>query len=290
MSSEQPKTVMEILQASTKFLEQKRVENPGLACELLVSRLLKCRRLDLYLRHDQVLGEKLLEAMRRGLKRVAAGEPVQYVLGQWDFMGHTFRVDSRALIPRPETEILVETVLACEPLWSRPRPAVVDVGTGSGCIVISLALARSQGLYMAVDPSVEALSLARENAEALGVADRIAFTDRDVSDFAEPETLDAVVSNPPYIPTRDCDALPVHIREHEPRSALDGGDDGMRIISDVINDAGIILKPGGFLFLEVGDGQADSAVEILQAVGFIDARTRKDLGGRDRIVVARLSP
>jgi release factor glutamine methyltransferase len=237
------RTVAEVLNAAADYLAAKGVEESRLAAEHLASRLLNCRRLELCLKHNQALTEPQLDAMRRGMKRVAGGEPVQYVLGQWDFMGHAFKVDRRALIPRPDTEALVERVLACEALWSRPKPAIADIGTGTGCIVISLALAKPDGLYLALDVSDDALALARENAERFGLAETIPFTHAELCDLVEPESLDAIVANLPYVTTAECDRLPTLIRRHEPRLALDGGEDGLAVIENVTQDAAMALKP-----------------------------------------------
>ena len=287
--TQRPRTVQEVLKAATDYLAGKKVDQPRLACELLISRLLNCRRLDLYLRFNSVLSDKQLEAMRRGVRRLAGGEPVQYVLGQSEFMGHVFKVDRRALIPRPETEVLVEQVLKCEPLWQIERPAIVDVGTGAGCVVIGLALARPKALYIGLDTSDEAIELARENAALLAPGQKIAFVAAELSDVVDPGSVDAVVANPPYVPTAEYEKLPVHIHDHEPRIALDGGPDGLSIIEIVVQDAGIILKPGGFLFLETGENQADSVTSLLRDSGFEKIAVEKDLAGKDRVVCGVLS-
>ncbi len=282
------KTLGEVLDSGAGFLARKGVENPQVGCELLAARLLGCKRLELALRRDERLAEKLVDAMRRGLVRVAGGEPVQYVLGEWDFRDHTFKVDRRALIPRPETEELVEAVLGCKDLWARPKPAVLDVGTGTGCIIISLALARPGGVFAGLDVSGEAISLAKENARRLGVADKVVFANTEISEGVEPETMDAVVSNPPYIATPDYEALPPHIREYEPRVALDGGMDGLMVVEAVVQDAAIVLKSGGHLFLEIGADQGGRVSELLEREGFGGVEVRKDLAGKDRIVAGQL--
>jgi len=284
-----PKTIAEVLAAAGEYLAGKGVDDARPAVELLVARLLNCRRLELPLRAQAVLPENLLAALRRGVRRVAGGEPVQYVLGQWDFMGRTFKVDRRALIPRPDTECLVAAALACAPLWARGRPAIVDIGTGAGCIAISLALARPDGLYIGLDVSADTLALARENAAALGVADRIAFTGNALCDTVEPEMLDAVVSNPPYVRTADFEKLPVHIRCHEPRLALDGGPDGLTVIEGIVQDAAIALKDGGRLFLEIGWDQAAAVKALFAQAGFDGIHVGPDLAGRDRVVAGVLA-
>lgn len=283
------KTLKDVLAAATEYLASKNIETPRLISELLISRLLKCKRLELYLKYDTVLGDKVIDAMKRGVKRVGNGEPVQYVTGQAEFMGYVFKADKRALIPRPETETLVTQVLECEPLWKNAKPLIVDVGTGSGCIIISLALAKREALYIGLDISEDALALSRENALALGVADKIAFSCSELPDAVEPGTLSAVVSNPPYIQTAACEKLPVNIRDHEPRLALDGGPDGLAVIGAIIQDAAMALKQGGYIFLEIGEpAQAKSVPAFLAEAGFVDVRVARDLTGRDRVVCGRL--
>jgi len=281
------KTLGEVLTSGADFLQKKGVENARLAVELLAARLMSCKRLELPLSHDRVLEEKYLASLRRGVKRVAGGEPVQYVIGSTEFMGHEIKVDPRALVPRPETEVLVEAVLACEELW-QGRPAVADIGTGSGCIVISLALARPQGLYIGLDRSEEALSLAGENAVNLGVDGSIGFACSELADTVEPASLNAIVSNPPYIPSGAIDTLPANVRDHEPRLALDGGPDGMAVLGEVVLDASMALKPGGYIFLEIGEDQAEAVTALLANEGFGDITVSRDLAGRDRVVQARL--
>jgi release factor glutamine methyltransferase len=279
-----PKTVAEILVAATNYLAGKGRDDAKMAAELLLSRLLNCKRLELHLKSGQLLSDIQIQAMRRGVKRVAGGEPVQYVLGEWDFMGHTFKVDRRALIPRPETEMLVETVLKCGPLWSRHKPVIMEIGTGTGCIVISLALARPAGLYLALDVSDEALELARYNASNLGLGENIAFTNGEMCDLVEPASLDTIVANLPYIPTAEYEKLPTHIRNYEPRIALDGGPTGLAVIELVVQDSAIALKPGGFLFMEIGSDQSAATTALLNQAGFDAIETVKDLAGKDRVV------
>lgn len=280
------KKLIEVLQSATDYLAAKGVENPRLVMEQWMSHVLKCPRLQLYLRFETLLPEAQLEPLRAGVRRLAAGEPLQYVVGDTEFMGHRFVTDRRALIPRPDTERLVEVVLAEEGLWARPSPVVADVGTGSGCVIVTLALARPGARYVAVDASDDALALARQNAEAAGAAPSLAFRRGDLLEGLAPRSLDAVVANLPYIPTDACAALPRHIRDHEPLSALDGGPDGLTLIRRLVAQAAVALVPGGALFLEIGFDQAPAVVECLTKHGFEGARVHQDLGGRDRVVRA----
>ena len=282
------RNIADILTLAAEYLVGKNIENAGLVCKLLMSRLLRCKHLELALRFGEILSEKQLAAMRRGVKRVADGEPVQYVLGQTEFMGHTMKTDKRALIPRPETEELVETVLQCQPLWDKPKPSVIDVGTGCGCIIVSIALARPEGLYIGFDTAAEALDLARQNAVSLGIDEKIAFSDTDLSDSVEPESIDAIVANLPYIPTAEWERLPEHIRDHEPRAALDGGPDGLSAIRVVVQNAAFALKTQGFIFLEIGEDQGQAVTSLLKQTGFEQIDIKQDLAGKDRIVTGTL--
>lgn len=282
------KTVRDVLKPSEDYLTRHGVEQPKQIVEMLLSRLLRRPRLELPLEYNRSLPEPYLEAMRRGLKRVADGEPVQYVLGETGFMNHIFKTDRRALIPRPETETLVRLVLECKALWQHERPAIADVGTGTGCIVLSLAAARPQGRYLALDVSEEALSLARENAERLALTDRVIFVSEGLSDVIEAESLDAIMANLPYIPTAAMERLPVNVRDHEPRLALDGGASGMDVITSVIEDAVIALRNDGMLFLEIGEEQGRAVATLMRTAGFADVQIHPDLNQRDRVVSGRL--
>lgn len=280
-------TVGSILKASTEFLATRDVYEAKKACELLLSRLLNCKPLELYVKFESPLSQNHVDAMRRGVKRLATGEPAQYIAGRVTFMEHIFAVDKRALIPRPETEFLVDAVLGCKALWIAERPSVCEIGVGSGCVIVSIALARPNAEYIGIDVSDDALALAVSNAEVLGAAERIRFCRCDLSDAVEPDSLDAIVANLPYVTTDDWQKLPTHIREFEPRLALDGGADGLAVIREVVPDAWFALKPGGFLFLEIGAGQGDRVSAILAEAEFEGVNVARDMAGHDRIVTAR---
>jgi release factor glutamine methyltransferase len=289
--AEAPRTLGGILDASSAFLAARKAPEPRLAAEWLAARLLKCRRLDLHLKYRDLLPDALVDAMRRGVKRVAAGEPVQYVVGRWEFRGHPLIADRRALIPRPETEQLVQLVLDDRALWQSPTPRIVDIGTGSGCIAVSLAKERPQGRYLATDVSPDALALAKENAVLNGVGDRIAFAPGELSDLLDPATVDAIVSNPPYIPSAVVDGLAPTVRDFEPRVALDGGEDGMDILRQIAEEATLALRNGGGLFFELSaeQRQAEAMGKYLQELGFENIATHSDLAGAARFVSATLA-
>ena len=277
-------TVHAVLEATVASLVSAGVSESCLKAEYILSRALKCHRLELPSRQNRELSAGQAGQISAQVERVLAGEPIQYVLGDMDFMGRSFKTDSRALIPRPETETLVENVLACKDVWSLEVPVVADVGTGTGCIVVTLALEQPRGAFLAIDASPAALELARENAATLGVAERIQFSQGDLLDGLRSGSLDMVVSNPPYVATAEIETLQADIREHEPRLALDGGPDGMNAISKLVPQAFDCLRPGGWLFLEIGEDQGARVKSLMKKDGFGQVQIQRDLNGHDRIV------
>ncbi|MFH0909737.1 MAG: peptide chain release factor N(5)-glutamine methyltransferase [bacterium] len=255
-----------------------RVDEPVLKAELLVGHVLGVRRLALYLDRNRVLDEPELKRVGQGMNRILAGEPIQYVLGETDFMGYVYKTDRRALIPRPETEELVKAVLDCHDVW-HGFPSIADVGTGTGCIVITLAIMHPEGQYLATDISSDAIELARENARRLPIT----FVQTNLLARTESESLDAVVSNPPYVASATIAGLDPCIRDHEPVSALDGGPSGTEIIARLVPEAARTLKPGGRIFLEIGEDQSKVVRSILRDVGFHKVHVSRDMAGHERI-------
>jgi release factor glutamine methyltransferase len=271
------KTVLEVIQSTTDYFRKHGVESPRLNIEHLLAHVLGKRRMDLYLEFDRPLGDRELEPLRALVKRRATGEPLQHLLGTVEFLGHTLRCDSRALVPRPETEHL------CEQLLKSPAPQrVLDVGTGSGVIAISLALGWPATGAEGVDLSDDALSLACENAERLGVTDRVKFYRSDLLSAVE-GTVDLLVANLPYIATAEIPSLSVEVRR-EPNLALDGGSDGLRLIERLADEAPRVLK--GRLALEIAHGQAAATVELLRVRNFKDIAATSDYQGKERFVFA----
>ncbi len=260
------------------------IQNPQLASEWLVAHQLQCRRLSLHDRGKESLTEEQATSLQSMVSRLQEGEPLQYVIGETDFMGHILSCDKRALIPRPETEILVETVLDCHDLWSRPLPRVADIGTGSGCIAIALAYRHSTAQLFGVDISEAALSLACTNAGRCGLAEKIAWMESDLLSVFPEQLLDGIVANLPYISSTDYQALPRHIKDFEPENALNGGTDGLRYIVRLLSEAQQKLKSGGWLFLEIGEEQASAVIELMQEQLWRNIELSKDLANRDRIV------
>ncbi|MCL1888477.1 MAG: peptide chain release factor N(5)-glutamine methyltransferase [Kiritimatiellaeota bacterium] len=245
-------TIQNLLRDADAYLQKHGVDEARTVAELLVARLLKLPRLHLLTVLDHTLPEPAMDALRRGLQRAARHEPVQYILGEWDFRNLTLRVDRRALIPRPETELLVDWVLETEGIWNLPNPRVADIGTGTGCIILSIAAERPHAECVAVDASADALNLARENAGRLKFSDRVTFLQADACSEFQPASFDVLVSNPPYIASAEVATLPPHILDHEPRLALDGGKDGLGIIRKLLWQARTRLAPRGILVIETG--------------------------------------
>jgi release factor glutamine methyltransferase len=214
--------------------------------------------------------------------RVLRHEPVQYILGETEFMGWRLRCDRRALIPRPETEALVDAVLAGEPAGSTPR--VIDVGTGSGCVAIALAKALPGATVVAIDRDADALALARENVALHGLGERVTLRQGSLLEGCAPGSADLVVANLPYISTADCAAVPAEVADYEPRQALDGGVSGLDAITALIAQAPAVLSTHGRLWLEIGEQQGAAVVALLQAAGFQSVAVQPDWTGRDRIV------
>ena len=266
-------------------LERKGVDEAAVKLRWLAAHLMGGGLLDVDLRQGEAISSTLAQALNAGVARLETGEPVQYVIGETDFMGHRIRCDRRALIPRPETELLAEC--AVDFLRKRPgRPVVVDVCTGTGCIACALALRVPNARVVATDVSGDALDLARENATALGAA--VEFLETDLLAGLADASADLVVSNPPYIASAECERLDSIVRDFEPRLALDGGTDGLRIISRLVSDAARVIVGGGELMMEIGDDQAGSVQEILCRTTTLKLKFLKlDYAGRARLALAQ---
>ena len=280
----------EVIAKSSDFLRGKKVPDARVASELLAARLLHLGRGMLAGEMTKDVPEKYLEAMRRGMARLVKGEPIQYVLGEWDFRTLTLKCDRRALIPRPETEELVTRVLGYLNAETQRRRGglIVDVGTGTGAIVLSLAKEfRGEAAFLGTDVSEDAIALAKENAVRCGLADRVKFAVADgLDDFDEPQCVDVIVSNPPYIETAVCETLDPRVKDFEPRLALDGGTSGLDFYERYLSDAVNLLKPGGAVFFEIGENQGETVRQLMFDCGFDDIRIEKDYAGHDRYAMA----
>jgi release factor glutamine methyltransferase len=276
-----------LLTWTTQFLASKGIESPRAEAQILLAHVLKCNKVDLLVRYDEQPSEAERGRFRELIQRRVAGWPVAYLVGTRDFYLLSFDVSPAVLVPRPETETLVlEALGTLKPLAA---PAVLDLGTGSGCIAVSIAYQKKDARVTAVDVSPDALAVARRNAAKHGVADRIEFLQGDLFAPVPPgRTFDLVVSNPPYIAPGEFPSLAPDVRDHEPRIALEGGPDGLAFYRRIAAGVGPFLKPGGRLLMEIGYTQDEFVRAILAAEAALEVGpTLRDMGGHPRVVAAR---
>jgi release factor glutamine methyltransferase len=278
-------TVLEIIKRTTDFLAGKQIESPRLNAELLIGHALGLKRMQLYLQFERPLAEAELEKIRPLVRRRAQREPLQYIVGETEFSGLKLKVDRRALIPRPETELLVE-MIATE-LRDRPPAHLLDLGTGTGAIALALLRAFPLARATAIDASAAALALAAENTAATGFADRMQLLESNWFGAVPSEPrFDVIAANPPYLSAEEtAQALP-EVREFEPVSALTAGQGGMADLRVIVTQAPAFLQSGGLLALETGIAQHAELIGLATQAGFARAESRQDLTGRDRFVLA----
>jgi release factor glutamine methyltransferase len=272
-------TVAEVLGRATEYLTTKGVESPRLDAEHLLGKALGLSRVELYMHYDHELAEDERAAFRELVRRRGEREPLAYVLGEWGFRRLTLKVDRRALVPRPETEVVVQRALAL--LEGTREPDVLDVGTGTGAIAIAIADEHPGSRVTAIDVSPDALALARENAERSGVA--VDFAERDLGEGFGGEAYDLIVSNPPYVGADEIESLQPEVRDWEPRLATVGDTHTRRIAEH----ARVSLRPGGHLVLEVAERRGAAVASLLEELGYDEVMTTEDLAGRDRVVEGR---
>jgi len=277
-------SVLEIIQKSAEFLSARGVESARLNAELLIGHALELKRMQLYLQFERMLTEPELGKIRPLVKRRSQREPLQYIIGTVEFGGLKLKVDRRALIPRPETERLIEIVVE---LCPKPPARVLDLGTGTGAIALALAKAFPEAHVTAVDVSPEALALASENILASGFGDRVRLDNSAwFNSIPANSTYDLIVSNPPYLTDAETDETSPEVRGHEPRSALVSGSGGLADLREIICKASPFLAAGGLMALETGITQHAELVKLSADQGFERVESRRDLTGRDRFVFA----
>ena len=277
-------TVLEVLQATTGYFQKRNIDSPRLNAEHLLAHVLSRKRMELYLDFERRLRESELAPLRELVKRRGSGEPLQHLLGTVEFCGRSFRCDKRALVPRPETEQLVELLISrfeSEIACSR----MVDVGTGSGVIALTLAAEFPKAEIVGADISEDALVLARENAERLGLADRVRFLRSNLLNSVQPG-FDLIVANLPYVSTEDRQNLSREVL-HDPEVALFAGALGDELVRQLITQAPSWLRPGGMLAMEIGTGQSETLVAALAGKNYRDIWTEKDYSGVIRFLFAR---
>ena len=276
-------SVLEVVKKTSEFFASKGIESPRLNAELLVGHALGLGRMDLYLKFEQPVSDSELKALREMVRRRGKREPLQYVVGHADFHGLRLKADRRALIPRPETELLVEVAVGRR---EAPPARILDLGTGTGAIALALARAFPGASVVASDRSADCLALAAENAEANALSGRVTFVGSDWFGGLAGETFDLIVSNPPYLSPEEVGEASPEVREHEPVSALASGDAGFADIASILEAAPAHLREGGLLALETGILHHGRAAEAAARAGFARSESVRDLTGRDRIFLA----
>jgi release factor glutamine methyltransferase len=286
-------TIRKLLNVSSHYLERKQIDQPRLTAEILLAHSLGTERLDLYLNGEKPLGESEIAQFRNLVRRRVTREPLQYITGRQEFRSLPFAVGPGVLIPRPETELLVERVLARLTEETLPAPSrILDLGTGSGIIAVTLGAAFPRARLYATDISPEALAYARKNACTHGLTDRIDFL---LGDWLEPFSpgkglFNVIAANPPYVATVEWAGLQPEVRDYEPKTALTAGERGMVDICRIIAEAPLYLAPGGWLFIETAPWHTDQALRLMDRTGRFSMCTRtRDYGKRYRVVEARLT-
>ncbi|MGB2985139.1 MAG: peptide chain release factor N(5)-glutamine methyltransferase [Phycisphaerae bacterium] len=280
-------TIGRLLKWTSDYLARHQVEDARLASEVLLAHAAGCRRINLYTRFDEVLDEARLSRFREWVRRAARREPIAYLVEEKEFFSLPFRVTRDVLIPRPETELLVECVIDHCTKAGLTHPHLLDLGTGSGCIAVTLLVQLKGASAVATDVSSAALEVAGSNAERHGVLDRLTLVEADrlavPRDVVPDGGFDVVVSNPPYVAADAMDGLDMTVRDYEPSIALSDGQDGLTFYRSMATDAPGLLAPKGVVVVEVGDGQAAAAVEIIETAGGLAHRRTR----RDRVVGAQ---
>ena len=286
-------TVRRILEWTSGFFTRKNVDAPRLSAELLLAHVLNVPRIKLYTDYERVLAERDLAAFRALVQRAGEQEPIAYLTGKAYFFNLEFEVGPGVLIPRPDTETLVENVLQLArntPGFEAPR--VLDLCTGSGCIAAAIAQRLKNAVVTAIDKSEKAVAIARRNVERLGLNDRITIEQGDLyeplSRMVDVAPFNLIVSNPPYVPTSHMERLDRNVRDYEPPEALDGGIDGLVLHRQILDGAAERLLPGGRIYLEIGWEQGPASREAASRhAEFEDVRVLKDYAGHDRVLTAR---
>lgn len=281
-------TLLEIIQKTTDFLASKGVESARLNAEQLVGHALGLKRMQLYLQFERMLAEPELEKIRPLVKRRAQREPLQHILGTVEWGGLVLKCDRRALVPRPETEELLELVLKHRAAVPGASPLrILDLGTGTGALALALAKALPDARLTAVDASDDALALAGENSAALGLSERVSLLKSNwFAALPAGETYEIIVSNPPYLTEAEVAEAEPEVRLHDPRSALVAPDAGLADIRVIVREAASRLVPGGLLALETGIAQHAAILQAVAAAGLTRGESVQDLSKRDRFVLA----
>ena len=275
-------TIGSLVKWATDDFRARGIESPRLDAELIVAHTLKIDRMRVILDAERPLEGAELAQLRDLVKRRRAYEPIAYLRGEREFYGLKFRVDKRVLVPRPDTETLVDAALARSSHLSMSMRQL-DLCTGSGCVAIAMARQRPTAQVFASDISKDALAVARDNALRLG-AYNTAFFESDLFRAFAGKRFDVITANPPYIASAEIATLMPDVRDHEPKLALDGGEDGLVLVRRIVTDATAHLEPGGLLAVEIGAGEAPATALIFEAGGFVDVRVHRDIARIERVI------
>ena len=276
----------ELYQSGKEYLDRNSIETPSLEASLLLSETAVIDNMsEIYAFPEKEIDQNTVSEFQGLINRRIKREPLAYITGEKEFYSRPFKVNPSVLIPRPETEILVEETLGLAKLVS--TPLILDIGTGSGCIAITLACEYKNARVLAADISLEALSIAKENTTRHQVSHRICLVRGDLLSSFKYNTFDIIVSNPPYISEVEFDQLEPDVKEFEPRSSLLGGEDGLYFIRKIISDSTTTLKDGGWCLLEIGLGQKESAKTLFEEYGYTEISSTNDLNGIERVIKAK---
>lgn len=287
-AKDDPWTIARLLAWTRDYFQRQNVESPRLCAEILLADALGCERLELYTRHEAVPSDTQLAKYRDAVRQAAKGRPIAYLTGRKEFFSLSFTVTPDVLIPRPETEVLVERVIHLARHGEGRIKSILDVGTGSGCIAVSLAKHLPEVKVFASDISFAALAVAKQNAERHGVLERISFRETDlVAGWEDAGPFDIIASNPPYIGEYERAELPVNVRDHEPECALFGGDDGLSITRRLVVDAAPLLAPNGHFLMEISYDHPVAVRQLLEDAGWQSIVTYQDAARLERVVHAR---
>ena len=276
----------ELYSLGKENLRQNSIEYPALEAYLLLSESEAVSGLsDIYTHPEKEVDQKTYKKFQDLVERRLKREPISYITGEKEFYSRSYKVNSGVLIPRPETELLVdEALLLANQIAS---PSILDIGTGSGCISVTLAYMCNNAKIVATDISQKALKVAKENIFKHGKQDKISLAGGDLITFFKDRSFDIVISNPPYISESEIKKLEPDVKDHEPIIALRAGEDGLEYIKRIISDSRRVLKEEGWCVLEVGQGQAEKVINLFKEYGFIAVSTKKDLNGIDRVILAK---
>ncbi len=278
-------TVIKAVELSEEYLRKKGIDEARANAELMLAEILHCKRLDLYLQFDRPLNEKEKQVYREWLQRRANGEPLQYITGNVEFYGLKLKVNSSVLIPRPETELLVEKIIKDN--RESKGLKILDVGTGSGNIAIALEINLDSADVTSIDISKEAIETATENAKNNSATERLTFENIDIFDegaISKLNSFDIIVSNPPYVPEEEMENLQKEIKDFEPVEAVTDGADGLRFFTRIVEASENLLRQNGRIYFEVGEGEAEKVVAILKENNFLNIEIINDYNGIPRIV------